>query len=164
MKVQDNKLFSIEPNKGKLKPGEMVQVTITYRHLFTGQNKLPILMKIAKGREIMLNFIGTTIQKGEPYVYFPSNKFEFQPVEIGLNDFPIQTFDLYNAGDVPARVEIDASLVEEMNSENYSSSILKCLSNSILTIPPGVAFETRWKFSPIEAKTYRVTINKITSK
>lgn len=55
MKVQDNKLFTIEPTKGKLEPGEMVRITITYRHLFTGQNKLPILMKLAKGREIMVN-------------------------------------------------------------------------------------------------------------
>ena len=159
MKVQDNKIFSIEPNKGKLEPGEMVRVTVTYKHLFTGQNRLPILMKIAKGREIMLNLVGTTVQKGEPYVYFPSNKFEFEPVEIGLNEFPIQTFDLYNAGDAPARVEIDTSLVDEMNQESYATSVLQCLSNSILTIPPGTAFETKWKFVPIEAKTYRVSFN-----
>jgi hypothetical protein len=54
MKIQDNKLFSIEPTKGHLEPGEIVRITITYKYLFVGQSKLPILMKIAKGREIMV--------------------------------------------------------------------------------------------------------------
>ena len=54
MKIQDNKLFSIEPKKGHLEPGEMIRIKIVYKHLFTGQNKLPVLLKIAKGREIMV--------------------------------------------------------------------------------------------------------------
>lgn len=54
MKVQDNKLFTIEPKKGHLEPGEMVRIKMVYRHLFTGQNRLPVLLKIAKGREIMV--------------------------------------------------------------------------------------------------------------
>ena len=56
MKVQDNKLFTIEPKKGHLEPGEMVRIKMVYKHLFTGQNKLPVLLKIAKGREIMVNY------------------------------------------------------------------------------------------------------------
>lgn len=55
MKIQDNKLFTIEPTKGRLEPEEIVQIKITYKYIFVGQNKLPILMKIAKGREIMVN-------------------------------------------------------------------------------------------------------------
>jgi hypothetical protein len=54
MKVQDNKLFIIEPKKGFLEPGEIVQIKITYKHMFPGVNKLPVLFKIAKGREIMV--------------------------------------------------------------------------------------------------------------
>ena len=54
MKVQDNKLFTIEPKKGHLEPGEMVRIKMVYKHLFTGQNRLPVLLKIAKGREIMV--------------------------------------------------------------------------------------------------------------
>lgn len=56
MKIQDNKLFTIEPTKGHLDPDEVVQIKITYKYLFVGQSKLPILMKIAKGREIMVSF------------------------------------------------------------------------------------------------------------
>ena len=55
MKVQDNQLFKIEPKKGFLEPGETAQIKITYKHIFPGLNKLPVLFKIAKGREIMVN-------------------------------------------------------------------------------------------------------------
>jgi len=54
MKIQDNKLFAIEPKKGHLEPGEIGQIQINYKHIFSGQNKLPVLMKIAKGREILV--------------------------------------------------------------------------------------------------------------
>ena len=57
MKIQDNKVFVIEPKRGHLEPGEIIRITITYRHIFIGQNKLPVLMKIAKGREILVNNI-----------------------------------------------------------------------------------------------------------
>lgn len=79
-----------------------------------------------------------------------------EPVEIGLTEYPIQTYALFNAGDVPAEVEIDPSLIEDLNQESYSSNILKCLSQNVITIPPGTSFDTKWKFSPIEAKTYLV--------
>jgi hypothetical protein len=158
MKVQDNKLFTIEPKKGHLEPGETARITITYKHIFTGQNKLPILMKLAKGREIMLNFIGATAASNESYLYFPSNKFEFEPVEIGIIDYPVQIYELYNGGDSPAHVEIDCSSVEYLNAENYGHEILKCLTIENIIIPPGNCFETKWKFAPIEAKTYQVSI------
>lgn len=63
MKIQDNKLFDIEPKKGHLEPGEIGQIKITYKHLFAGQSKLPILMKIAKGREILVNIFLSLLVK-----------------------------------------------------------------------------------------------------
>lgn len=111
-----------------------------------------------------MNLIGTTIANTEPYVYFPTSRFEFEPVEIGLSEHPIQIYELYNGGEVPARVEIDCTLVQEANENNYMSDILKCVSNSVITIAPGCAVETKWRFSPIEAKTYQVRIFTVTIK
>jgi hypothetical protein len=99
------------------------------------------------------------VPNNEPHVYFPSSKFEFEPVEIGLMEYPIQVYELYNGGDVPAEVEIDSSFLDELNQENYSRPILKCLTESTVIIPPGACFETKWKFSPVEPKTYEVNFN-----
>lgn len=36
------------------------------------------------------------------------------------------------------------------------TEILKCVSDKVVKIPPGCSVETKWKFIPIEAKTYKV--------
>lgn len=55
MKVMDNKLFSIEPKGGTLDPGETETVTLTYCHAMAGTDRLPVLMKLARGREILVS-------------------------------------------------------------------------------------------------------------
>lgn len=55
MKVQDNKLFVIEPKKGKMQPGESQVIKFTYRHTMAGTDRLPILFKVARGREILVS-------------------------------------------------------------------------------------------------------------
>jgi hypothetical protein len=108
-----------------------------------------------------LNFIGVTINKNEPYVYLPSTKFDLEPVEIGILEFPIQIFELYNGGDVPVDVEIDDSALEDLNYDSFSWPILKCLTKNKIVIPPRSSFETKWQFAPIEAKTYQVLFNRL---
>ena len=103
-----------------------------------------------------LNLIGTTIGNGVPYIFFPSNQFDFESVEIGLNEYPIQNYELYNAGEVEAKVEIESELFRDFNKKNYMTEILKCVSDKVVKIPPGCSVETKWKFIPIEAKTYKV--------
>ena len=56
MKVMDNKLFSIEPKQGKLAPGECRKVTLTYHHTMAGTDRLPVLLKLAGGREILVRY------------------------------------------------------------------------------------------------------------
>lgn len=100
--------------------------------------------------------VGNTAPANEPFVYFPWLSFVLKPVEIGLTEYPIQVFEIYNGGSVAAEIEIDDSMLEELNMENYASYILECMSKSKLTIPPRSSVETKWKFSPLEAKTYMV--------
>lgn len=54
LKVMDNKLFTIEPSKGKLSPGETCGVTLTYKHSMIGTDRLPVLLKLTHGREILV--------------------------------------------------------------------------------------------------------------
>jgi len=55
MKVMDNKLFSVSPKKGKLQAGETCSITFTYHHLMSGTDRVPVLLKLSRGREIKLN-------------------------------------------------------------------------------------------------------------
>lgn len=59
MKVMDNKLFSISPKRGKLTAGTSCAITLTYHHLMPGTDRVPVLLKLSRGREIMVrDFIG----------------------------------------------------------------------------------------------------------
>ena len=69
MKIEDNKLFSVVPRNGHLEPDESVRVTFTYKHKFNGTNKIPVLFKISKGREIMVEHERKSILF-EIYIFF----------------------------------------------------------------------------------------------
>lgn len=98
------------------------------------------------------------MSNNEALINFSSNLFEFEPVEIGLSEYPIQIYEIYNGSDAACDLEIDTSAVNELNYENYCQTVLECLSPQKLTIQPGILFETKWRFSPFEAKTYSVII------
>jgi len=51
----DNKLFSVTPQEGKLQPGECRTVSFTYRHTMAGTDRLPVLLKLARGREVLVS-------------------------------------------------------------------------------------------------------------
>ena len=72
-------------------------------------------------------------------------------------DYPIQIFEIYNGGDKSARVQIDTTQLMNLSMQNYSHNILECLTEEEILIPPGTSFPTKWRFSPLEAKTYQVS-------
>lgn len=53
--VVKNGLYMITPKKGVLNPGERVIVRCSYRHSTLGLSQLPVLLKINRGREIMVS-------------------------------------------------------------------------------------------------------------
>ena len=64
MRVMDNKLFSVEPKKGRLDPGCHQTVTFTYTHIMAGTDRLPVLLKLDRGREILVYSLLTHVAEG----------------------------------------------------------------------------------------------------
>ena len=54
LKVSQNKLFLVEPRGGVLEPGARQLTRFTYEHVIPGTDRIPVLLKIAKGREILV--------------------------------------------------------------------------------------------------------------
>ncbi|CAC5365950.1 unnamed protein product [Mytilus coruscus] len=163
MKVMDNKLFSVEPQEGKLQPGECQTVTFTYRHNMTGTDRLPVLLKLARGREVLLNFIGVTVEAERNYIHFPSNKHLFTPVPVGEKSSPKQVYELYNGGAKTVKFTFDLAPLELLQQENFDQPVFECLT-PFGEIPPGRSLAVEWRFSPIEAKTYMVDVPVIVDK
>ncbi|KAG9271575.1 cilia- and flagella-associated protein 65 isoform X1 [Astyanax mexicanus] len=157
MKVQDNRLFSSSPRAGKLQPGQQRAVQFTYRHDFVGTYRLPVLLKLSYGREILLNFVGVTVERDRCYLHFPSTRHVFTPVVIGGFDPPIQVYELYNGGALPLSYHVNTSPLEQLQEENFSHPALQCL-NPDGEVQPGCTATLEWIFSPLEAKTYSVDL------
>ncbi|XP_019617941.1 PREDICTED: cilia- and flagella-associated protein 65-like [Branchiostoma belcheri] len=157
MRVTDNRLFSVKPKKGRLDPGQTQTVTFTYSHDMVGTDRLPVLFKLMRGREILLNFVGVTVDPERKYVHFPSSRHMFAPVPVGATFPPKQVYELYNGGAVPVTYRLDLTPLDLLQGENYNQKIFECL-NPIGDIPPGRTADIEWVFSPFEAKTYMVDV------
>ncbi|XP_029557900.1 cilia- and flagella-associated protein 65 isoform X2 [Salmo trutta] len=158
MKVQDNRLFNITPRSGKLHPGQQKAVTFSYRHDFAGTDRLPVLFKLSHGREILLNFMGVTVERDRHYLHFTSTKHVFAPVAIGGFSPPKQVYELYNGGAVPLRYRVDTEPLEQLTADNFGHPVLQCL-NPQGEVKPGRTALLEWVLSPLEAKTYSVDIS-----
>ncbi|XP_038048739.1 cilia- and flagella-associated protein 65-like [Patiria miniata] len=157
MRIMDNKLFCVEPRCGKLGPGQCQTITFAYKHSFPGTDRLPVLFKLTRGREILLNFVGVTVDLDSKYVHFPSNKHMFAPVPVGVASHPKQVYELYNGGAVPVMYQLDLTALDYVLQENFNHKIFECL-NPNGEIAPGRTANIEWVFSPLEAKTYMVDV------
>lgn len=63
MRVMDNKLFTVEPSRGQLAPGQQQAISFSYKHDFAGTDRLPVMFKISRGREILVSIQTCLIKK-----------------------------------------------------------------------------------------------------
>ncbi|NXS88297.1 CFA65 protein, partial [Erpornis zantholeuca] len=157
MKIQDNQLFTVSPKSGTLLPGQEKPVQLSHRHDFTGTDRLPVLLKISHGHEILLTFSSVTVERNQRYVHFATNKHNFSPVAIGSSHPPTQVYKLYNGGSMPVTFEIQLDNIAKIQEKNFQHPVFVCLTprGEIL---PGETGHVEWIFSPLEAKTYSVNV------
>lgn len=153
LKIQGQRLFNVSPAKGQLDPGTSIVIQASYSHRAPGTDRLPVLMKVNKGREILINFVGVTAEPGRQYLHFHSRKHTFNPVPIGEPNPSLQVYDLYNGGDTKLEFNVDCSSLVESRLENYDYKVLECLTPTG-EVAAGRSFELMFKFSPLEARTY----------
>ncbi|NXT10599.1 CFA65 protein, partial [Prunella fulvescens] len=157
MRIQDNQLFSVSPKSGTLLPGQEKSVQLLHRHDFIGTDRLPVLLKISYGHEILLTFSGVTVERDQRYVHFASTKHVFAPIAVGRSQPPTQIYKLYNGGSMPVTFEVQLDNIVKMQEKNFQHPVFVCLTPKG-EIPPGDTGHIKWIFSPLEAKTYTVDV------
>ncbi|KAL9847951.1 cilia- and flagella-associated protein 65 [Geothlypis trichas] len=157
MRIQDNQLFSVSPKSGTLLPGQEESVQLSHRHDFIGNDRLPVLLKISYGHEILLTFSGVTVERDQRYVHFASTKHVFAPIAVGRSHPPTQIYKLYNGGSTPVTFDVQLDNIMKIQEENFQHPVFACLTPRG-EIPPGESGHIGWIFSPLEAKTYTVDV------
>ncbi|XP_027534628.1 cilia- and flagella-associated protein 65 isoform X1 [Neopelma chrysocephalum] len=157
MRIQDNQLFSVSPKSGTLLPGQEKSVQLSHRHDFIGIDRLPVLLKVSYGHEILLTFIGVTVERDQQYAHFASTKHLFTPIAVGGSHPPTQIYELYNGSSMPVMFEVQLDNLMRIQEENFQHPVFVCLTPRG-EIPPGKTGHIEWIFSPLEAKTYLVDV------
>ncbi|NWV79103.1 CFA65 protein, partial [Dasyornis broadbenti] len=157
MRIQDNQLFSVSPKSGTLLPGQVKSVQLSHRHDFIGTDRLPVLLKISYGHEILLTFSSVTVERDQRYVHFASTKHLFAPIAVGSFQPPTQTYKLYNGGSTPVTFEVQLDNIVKIQEKNFQHPVFVCLTPRG-EIPPGETGHIEWIFSPLEPKTYSVDV------
>ncbi|NXR64377.1 CFA65 protein, partial [Rhadina sibilatrix] len=157
MRIQDNQLFRVSPKSGTLLPGQEKSVQLSHRHDFIGTDRLPVLLKISYGHEILLTFSSVTVERDQRYVHFASSKHIFTPIAVGGSHPPTQIYKLYNGGSMPVTFEVQLDNIVKIQEKNFQHPVFVCLTPRG-EIPPGETGHIEWIFSPLEAKTYMVDV------
>ncbi|XP_063256798.1 cilia- and flagella-associated protein 65 isoform X2 [Prinia subflava] len=157
MRIQDNQLFRVSPKSGTLLPGQEKSVQLSHRHDFIGTDRLPVLLKISYGHEVLLTFSSVTVERDQPYVHFATTKHFFESTAIGGSHAPIQIYKLYNGGSMPVTFEVQQDNIVKIQEKNFQHPVFVCLTPRG-EIPPGETGHIEWIFSPLEAKTYTVDV------
>ena len=155
--LMENSIFSVDRKLGCLQPGERRCVKCCHKHKLAGESVLPVLLKIRRGREVLLNFKGITSQLLTPHVNFTSDIFHFRPIPVGLLLPPLQAYKLYNGGDTGCSYELDTSPLLELIQLTNGLQVLDCL-NPIGHIPAYGYAELLFLFTPPEPVQYAVDL------
>eukprot|EP01136_Pigoraptor_vietnamica_P041035 Opistho-1_new@13534 len=151
------KLFTVKPRAGRLAVGDYVTVTFRYSHGIVSHDRLPVILKLEKGRQIMLNLCGHTLAQNARFLHVPTSHHWFYPISIGDANPPIQSFELHNAGTSPLDFELDLGNLDRVRADNHSFPIFECACSGG-SLKPGETAVVPWIFRPLEARTYSVDV------
>lgn len=117
--ILDNNIFDISPRSGKLKPGEIIRITLSYNHDVAGAHSLPVVFRQTNGasragKEVLINFVGYTVPPSQKFLHLQSNNHELQPIKIGTMVAPIQTYHIRNCSTVAFEYKIDTSTIDKV--------------------------------------------------
>ena len=153
--LMQNSIFSVEEKSGSLAPGESRVIKCSHKHTVAGESVLPVLLKIRRGREVLLNFRGITSQLSTPHVNFTTDVFNFRPIPVGLLLPPLQAYKLYNGGDTACPYELITTPLLDLIQQTNGLQVLECL-NPIGTLPAYGYTELLFLFTPPEPVRYSV--------
>ena len=156
-RIETNKIFSISPKYGTLKPDESCIVSFAYKHVFESVDSIPVVIRMNSRSDVPLTLSSETLPVNTPNVPILNTVHEFESVPIGIPEVPTQMYALHNNGDIPAVFELDFSGLAHVKTSNFNFPVFECGMRTGI-IPPRGFCEIPWRFHPLEAKMYEVDV------
>ena len=155
--VLKEKIFTIEPRKSKLEPGETCNIRIRYNVKEKGQHRLRIIFQVVNGKPLIFELYSETLNEKAAILSIPKLITDFYYVPIGYRNFISSPIELKNISNVKIKYMLDYQEVEKFNKIHENFDVFK-LDNYEGAIGPG---ETKYiiaYFRPLSAMEYKLKL------
>ena len=123
--ILKDKIFELEPRKGKLEPNECCNIRLKYNYKEKGNHQLHVIFQVVNGKPLIfkLDALCFTERQGMLEIKRPLVNFSYVP--IGYMDYIVCPLELYNVGGIKIRYKIDQKQIDEFNKKNDNFEIFK---------------------------------------
>ena len=150
-------IFTIEPRKSKLAPGESCNIKIRYAIKEKGIHRLRVLFQVVNGKPLIFELYGETLNIKNGILTLPKDVLNFNEVSIGNMNYITSPFELKNISSIKVKYMIDKAEIIKFN-EIHQFEIFK-IDNFEGSIGPGESKYLIVHFLPLSEIEYKLDLN-----
>ena len=150
-------IFTIEPRKSKLSPGESCNIRLRYCIKEKGIHRLRVLFQVVNGKPLIFELYGETLIDKNGILSLPKNILNYYEVPIGNMDYITSPFEIKNISNIKVKYMIDKEEINKFNEFNKGFEIFK-IDNYEGTIGPGESKYLIVHFRPFADIEYKLDL------
>lgn len=154
--ILEKKIFTIEPRKGTLAPGEQMDLSVNYFPKEVRKHHLNLFFQIANGKPLSIKFEGETLHR-RAQLQLIKHTYDLPPVPIGLEWAITYPIEIKNLGITKLKYQIDTEKLEELNKDNFDFRVFE-IQNPEGTLKSNEIQHIYTLFRPLEAKPYALDL------
>ena len=129
-------IFTLEPRKSKLDPGETTNIRLRYNIKEKGQHRLRVIFQVVNGKPLIFELFGETLGEKFGILVLPKKVIDFGKVPIGYTSYVSSPIELKNISVLKIKYMIDYSEVDKYNKLYENFHLIK-LENYEGAVGPG---------------------------
>ena len=156
--VLKEQIFTIEPKKSKLAPGECCNIRLRYAIKEKGKHRLRVLFQVVNGKPLIFDLSGETMSDKNGILILPKDELNFGEMPIGCMNPIIFPFEIRNSSSVKIKYIIDKTIINKFNEFHHGFEIFK-MDNTEGTIGPNESKYLNAYFRPLADIEYKLKLN-----
>ena len=156
--VLKEQIFTIEPKKSKLAPGECCNIRLRYAIKEKGKHRLRVLFQVVNGKPLIFDLSGETMSDKNGILILPKEELNFGEMPIGCMNSIIFPFEIRNLSSVKVKYIIDKTKIIKFNEFHHGFEIFK-MDNTEGTIGPNESKYLNAYFRPLADIEYKLKLN-----
>ena len=156
--VLKEQIFTIEPKRSKLAPGECCNIRLRYSIKEKGKHRLRVLFQVVNGKPLIFELFGETMSDKNGILILPKEELNFGEMPIGNMNPILFPFEIRNLSSVKIKYIIDKTKINKFNEFHHEFEIFK-MDNTEGTIGPNESKYLNAYFRPLSDIEYKLKLN-----